>query len=100
MTTITSEKTTETAKPPVAKLKDGLIYLNIWERQNDKGRFYNVSSPDDLPQIFIKETAVILKSAIYEEPFKPQVRSVSEVVRGIGATEYSDRCAPPKSSAR
>jgi uncharacterized membrane protein len=53
-----------------------------------KGRFYNVNSPDDLPQIFIKETAVILKSAIYEEPFKPQVRSVSEVVRGIGATEY------------
>jgi hypothetical protein len=41
-----------------------------------------------LPQIFIKETAVILKSAIYEEPFKPQVRSLSEVVRGIGATEY------------
>lgn len=53
-----------------------------------RGRFYNVTSPDDLPQIFIKETAVILKSAIYEEPFKPQVRSISEVVRGIVATEY------------
>src|SRR4029077_2257798 len=53
-----------------------------------KGRFYNVSSPDELPQIFIKETAVILKSAIYEEPFKPQVRSVSEVVRGIAPAEY------------
>jgi hypothetical protein len=52
------------------------------------GRFYNVMSPDDLPQIFIKETAVILKSAIYEEPFKPQVRSISEVIRGISATEY------------
>jgi uncharacterized membrane protein len=48
------------------------------------GRFYNVTSPNLLPQIFIKETAVILKSAIYEEPFKPQVRSVSEVIRGIG----------------
>ncbi|HYV26087.1 MAG TPA: glutamine amidotransferase, partial [Candidatus Eisenbacteria bacterium] len=53
-----------------------------------KGRFYNVTSPNDLPQIFIKETAVILKSAIYEEPFKPQLRSSSEVVRGIGAGEY------------
>jgi uncharacterized membrane protein len=53
-----------------------------------KGRFYPVSSPNDLPQIFIKETAVILKSAIYEEPFKPQVRAVSEVVRGISAGEY------------
>jgi hypothetical protein len=41
-----------------------------------------------LPQVFIKETAVILKSAIYEEPFKPQLRSASEVVRGIGAGEY------------
>jgi uncharacterized membrane protein len=59
-----------------------------WMADQGKGRFYNVSSPDDLPQIFLKETAVILKSAIYEEPFKPQVRSVSEVVRGIGATEY------------
>ncbi len=59
-----------------------------WMADQGKGRFYNVISPDDLPQIFIKETAVILKSAIYEEPFKPQVRSVSEVVRGISATEY------------
>lgn len=53
-----------------------------------RGRFYDVKSPYDLPQIFIKETAVILKSAIYEEPFKPQVRSISEVVRGINASEY------------
>jgi uncharacterized membrane protein len=53
-----------------------------------RGRFYDVKSPYDLPQIFIKETAVILKSAIYEEPFKPQVRSISEVVRGISAGEY------------
>jgi uncharacterized membrane protein len=53
-----------------------------------RGRFYNVTSPNDLPQVFIKETAVILKSAIYEDPFKPQVRGVSEVVRGIGAGEY------------
>ena len=59
-----------------------------WMADQGKGRFYNVTSPDDLPQIFIKETAVILKSAIYEEPFQPQVRSASEVVRGIGSTEY------------
>src|SRR5256884_2630608 len=53
-----------------------------------RGRFYPVQSPDDLPQIFIKEAAVILKSAIYEEPFKPQQVSSSELVRGIGAGEY------------
>jgi hypothetical protein len=60
----------------------------IWMADHGRGRFYNVTSPNDLPQIFIKETAVILKSAIYEEPFKPQLRSSSEVVRGIGAGEY------------
>jgi len=54
----------------------------MWIADHGKARFYNVTSPSDLPQIFIKETAVILKSAIYEEPFKPQVRSASEVVRG------------------
>lgn len=60
----------------------------IWMADQGRGRFYNVTSPNDLPQIFIKETAVILKSAIYEEPFKPQVRSMSEVVRGISAADY------------
>ena len=56
--------------------------------EQGKGRFYNVTSPSMLPQIFIKETAVILKSAIYEEPFQPQQRSASEVIRGISAAEY------------
>ncbi|MCX6927852.1 MAG: VWA domain-containing protein [Verrucomicrobia bacterium] len=59
-----------------------------WMAEQGKGRFYNVNSPDDLPQIFIKETAVILKSAIYEDPFQPQLRSASELVRGISSTEY------------
>ncbi|MBI4661824.1 MAG: VWA domain-containing protein [Verrucomicrobia bacterium] len=53
-----------------------------------RGRFYNVTSPSELPQIFIKEAAVILKSAIFEEPFKPQLAAGSELVRGIGAQEY------------
>jgi uncharacterized membrane protein len=60
----------------------------IWIADQGKGRFYNVTSPSDLPQIFIKETAVILKSAIYEEPFKPQMRASSEVIRGISANDY------------
>src|SRR3974377_789056 len=59
-----------------------------WIADQGRGRFYNVTSPDDLPQIFIKETAVILKSAIYEDPCHPQVRSASEVVRGISASDY------------
>lgn len=56
----------------------------IWIADRGKGRFYNITSPDLLPQIFVKETAVILKSAIHEEPFTPQVRSVSEPLRGLG----------------
>jgi uncharacterized membrane protein len=49
------------------------------------GRFYDVKSADDLPQIFIKEAAVILKTAIYEEPFKPQVRIPGdELIRSLG----------------
>jgi uncharacterized membrane protein len=60
--------------------------IRIAER--GRGRFYNVTSAYDLPQVFIKETAVILKSAIYEEPFKPQLRGVSELVRGFAPGEY------------
>lgn len=52
------------------------------------GRFYDVRSPAQLPQIFIKEAAVILKSAIYEEPFKPQMTASSELIRGIASAEY------------
>lgn len=48
------------------------------------GRFYDVKSAADLPQIFIKEAAVILKSAIFEEPFRPQLTASTELVRGFG----------------
>ncbi len=60
----------------------------IWIADQGGGRFYDVRNPADLPQIFIKEAAVILKSAIYEDPFKPQVRTRTEVVRGIDDSEY------------
>jgi Ca-activated chloride channel homolog len=56
--------------------------------EQGRGRFYDVKSAGQLPQIFIKETAVILKAAIHEEPFKPQLAVSSELVRGIGAAEY------------
>ena len=56
--------------------------------EQGRGRFYDVRSPEQLPQIFIKEAAVILKSAIFEEPFKPQVAAASELIRGIGAPEF------------
>ena len=52
------------------------------------GRFYNITNPAQLPQIFLKETAVILKTAIYEEPFAPLQRSSSELLAGFGAGSY------------
>ena len=68
-----------------------------------RGRFYDVRSPEELPQIFIKEAAVILKSAIFEEPFKPQLQTSTELVKGIGATEYPTLrgyvCTTPKGRA-
>jgi uncharacterized membrane protein len=74
-----------------------------WIAENGRGRFYNVNNAAQLPQIFIKETAVILKSAIFEEPFKPKLVSSSELVRGIGAEEYPQLrgyvCTTPKSRA-
>ena len=59
----------------------------IWMAEQGGGRFYDVRSPAALPQIFIKEAAVILKSAIFEEPFQPQVAASSELIRGIAGAE-------------
>jgi uncharacterized membrane protein len=56
--------------------------------EKGRGRFYDVRSAGMLPQIFIKEAAVILKSAIHEEPFTPRLAVSTELVRGIGAGEY------------
>ena len=53
--------------------------------EQGKGRFYDVKSAAELPQIFIKEASVILKSAIVEEPFRPQIAAGSELIRGLGA---------------
>ena len=67
------------------------------------GRFYDVRSPDELPQIFLKEAAVILKSAIFEDPFQPKLAVGSEIVRGIPAAEYPTLrgyvCTSPKARA-
>jgi len=66
-----------------------------------RGRFYNVQNAAQLPQIFIKEAAVILKSAIFEEPFTPKLVAASEVVRGLGAlpTLRGYVCTTPKPRA-
>src|SRR2546429_7091635 len=40
--------------------------------QQGRGRFYDVRSAEELPQIFIKEAAGIFQTAIYDEPLEPQ----------------------------
>ncbi len=75
----------------------------MWIADHGRGRFYNVNNAGQLPQIFIKEAAVILKSAIFEEPFKPKLVAASELTRGIGANEYPQLkgyvCTSPKARA-
>ena len=60
----------------------------IWIASEGNGRFYNVVSPQQLPQIFIKEAAVVLKSAISEEPFKPEIAVRTEPIAGIPPEAY------------
>lgn len=75
--------------------------ISIADRGN--GRFYDVHSPDELPQIFLKEAAVILKSAIFEDPFQPKLAAASEVVRGIPPADLPPLkgyvCTSPKARA-
>lgn len=60
----------------------------VWMADQGGGRFYDVRSPSQLPQIFTKEAAVILKSAIFEQPFQPQKVMASEPLRGIAPGEF------------
>jgi uncharacterized membrane protein len=77
----------------------------IWMADKGKGRFYDVSinNAANLPDIFIKESAVILKSAIFEDTFRPKQVATSEILRGIGGGEYPSLlgyvCTTPKSRA-
>lgn len=66
-----------------------------------RGQFYDVKNASQLPQIFIKEAAVILKSAIFEEPFTPKTAAGSEITKGIGAYPQLQGyvCTTPKARA-
>lgn len=43
MNTKTEAKTRETAQPPVARLRLGLLNASIWQRTSDDNVFYSVS---------------------------------------------------------
>ncbi len=48
------------------------------------GNYYFLQSPDDLPEIFIRETTTVTKSLISEEPFTPNLRSSHPILQGVG----------------
>ena len=48
-----------------------------------RGRYYQTTDPQDIPQIFTKETMTASKSSLIEEPFLPQVLRDEQVVRGL-----------------
>lgn len=43
MTNTISKQVNETPKPPIAKLRIGLINANIWQRLTDEDVFYSVN---------------------------------------------------------
>jgi len=43
MKTTSKTNTTETAKPPVDRLRMGLLNATIWQRTTEKGAYYTVS---------------------------------------------------------
>ena len=47
------------------------------------GNFYMVTNPNNLPQIFTKEAAVVRKAILNENPFTPQTHHDSELLYGI-----------------
>ncbi len=52
--------------------------------QSTGGRYYDVTDPAALPQIFIKEAQVVRRALIVEEPFTPQISfGLSEILKGV-----------------
>lgn len=84
---------------------DNMVFM----AEEGNGNFYFITDPRDLPQIFLQETAIILKSAIVEEPFGPELVGTGEPIRGINAfpqlkgyvaTVPKDRAAIPIQSPK
>ncbi len=49
-----------------------------------KGRFYDVTDPMQIPEIFVKEAQVVRRTMIIERPFSPQVvYGLSEALKGV-----------------
>jgi Mg-chelatase subunit ChlD len=49
------------------------------------GRAYFTADPNNLPQILLRETALVARSAVVEEPVSPRVREPANFLREAGA---------------
>ena len=47
------------------------------------GKSYIAAKPTDLPRIFTRDTLVVGRSVIVEEPFKPRIDPGDEILRGL-----------------
>lgn len=56
--------------------------------QQGGGRFYYLQSPNNLPEIFLRETMTVTKSLISEEPFLPLKQAHHSVLQGIGVDGF------------
>lgn len=64
------------------------------------GNFYNVTNPQNLPKIFIKEASVVRKPLVREVRFRPRQRAFSPILSGISDSEMPPLrgyvCSTPK----
>jgi Mg-chelatase subunit ChlD len=63
--------------------------VNLLQQLADmgEGRFYEGSDPFEVPQILVKETLEIARTAIVEEPFRPAIVGSSPMVDGFEASQ-------------
>lgn len=54
-----------------------------WIAESTGGRFYFVTNPNNLPQIFSKEAAEVKRGILVEEPFTPKLNHFSEILQGL-----------------
>jgi hypothetical protein len=66
---------------------DGSGARNMYEiAKAHGGRFYQVTKPSEIPNIFLKEAATVSRSAIIEETFVPKQTGQSSIIKGISST--------------
>ena len=52
------------------------------------GKFYYLRSPQNLPEIFIREAATVQKSLISEQAFVPLLVSRGAILQGFGPGDF------------